>query len=160
TGDYTPPPRKFSNLPQTFREIRDDDLGIDLWLQPFAVGRQSIRYAATRDMHIQLPLRRYPSMGWGGLDVEPYTLPLGNNLESVNLCPRMASTQAYLKSLFTEVATKYTPEGYWLDFMDGISTYCTAPHTHTYALFGEGFRRSLQTIKDTILSYDPEAIVH
>src|SRR6185436_6918674 len=117
TGDYTPPPEKFNNLAETFREIRaNDNLGIDLWLQPFAVGRQSIRYTATRDLHIQLPQRRYSSFGWAGLDAEPFTLPLGNNLESINLCPRMSSTQTYLQNLFSEVALKYQPEGYWLDF--------------------------------------------
>jgi hypothetical protein len=99
-------------------------------------------------------------MGWGGLAYEPFALPLGNNLESVNLCPRVASTQTYLKDLFTEVATTYRPEGYWLDFIDGMSSYCVAPHTHSYPLFGEGLRRSLQAIKETILSHDPEAIVH
>ena len=161
TGDYTPPPAKFSNLSETFGIIRSEgNLGIDLWLQPFAVGRESMRYPATRDMHIHLPLRRYPTMGWGGLAYEPFTLPLGNNLESVNLCPRVASTQTYLKDLFTEVATTYRPEGYWLDFIDGMSSYCVAPHTHSYPLFGEGLRRSLQAIKETILSHDPEAIVH
>jgi hypothetical protein len=161
TGDYTPPPGKFTDLSQTFSEMRSaGSIGIDLWLQPFAVGRQSFRYASTQDIHIQLPVRRYASMGWGGLAYEPFALPLGNNLESVNLCPRMASTQAYLRKLFTEVATTYKPEGYWLDFIDGMSSYCIAPHTHTYALFGDGLRRSLQTIKDTILSNDPDAIVH
>jgi hypothetical protein len=161
TGDYTPPPAKFSNLSETFGIIRaEGNLGIDLWLQPFAVGRESVRYTATRDMHIQLPSRRYSVMGWGGLAGEPFALPLGNNLESVNLCPRLASTQAYLKDLFTEIATTYKPEGYWLDFIDGMASYCVAPHSHTYALFGEGLRRSLQSIKDTILAHDPDAIVH
>jgi len=160
TGDYTPPPNKFSDLSETFSDLRSNNLAVDLWLQPFAVGRQSTRYQATRDMHIQLPVRRYSSMGWEGLAYEPFTLPLGNNLENVNLCPRMASTQAYLRNLFTEVATKYNPEGYWLDFIDGMASYCVAPHTHTYPMFGDGLKHSLQTIKDTILTYDPDAIVH
>jgi len=99
-------------------------------------------------------------MGWSGWTPEPFTLPLGNNLESVNLCPRMASTQRYLRSLFSEIATKYKPEGYWIDFIDGMATYCIAPHTHDYALFGDGFRHSLETIKETILLHDPNAIVH
>ena len=161
TGDYTPPNGKFSNLTETFGIIRSEgNLGIDLWLQPFAVGRESFRYPATRDMHIQLPVRRNQAMGWEGLAYEPFTLPLGNNLENVNLCPRLSSTQGYLRDLFTEVASTYRPEGYWIDFLDGMASYCTAPHQHTYPLFGEGLRRSLQTIKDTILSQDPEAIVH
>jgi hypothetical protein len=41
-----------------------------------------------------------------------------------------------------------------------MPSYCIAPHAHTYGTFGEGLRQSLQTIKDTILMYDPEAIVH
>jgi hypothetical protein len=161
TGDYNPPPSKFSNLSETFGEIRsEDNLGIDLWLQPFAVGRQSARYAGTEDMHIQLPLHRYAGLGWQGVTVQPFTLPLGNHSESVNLCPRLASTQTYLKNLFSEVAIKYKPQGYWLDFIDGMATYCNAPHSHTYALFGEGLRRSLETIKETVLSNDSQAIVH
>jgi hypothetical protein len=161
TGDYTPPRNKFSNLPETFDEMRAGGrMGIDLWLQPFAVGRQSKRYPETREMHIQLPVRRYPSMGWEGVSYEPFTLPMGNNVENVNLCPRLASTQTFLKNLFAEVATTYKPEGYWLDFIDGMPSYCIASHNHTYATFGEGLRRSLQTIKDTILAHDPSAIVH
>jgi hypothetical protein len=72
----------------------------------------------------------------------------------------MAQTETYLKNLFTDVATKYNPEGYWLDFMDGMPTYCTAAHNHSFVLFGDGFRHSLQTIKETILRYNPRAIIH
>src|SRR5215471_10688040 len=111
-------------------------------------------------MHIQVPEHRYPNMGWGGLAYPPFTLPMGNNLEDVNLCPRMSGTEAYLKNLFTDVATKYNPDGYWLDFIDGMPTYCIAGHRHNYALFGEGFKRSLETIKTTILAYNPKAVVH
>jgi hypothetical protein len=161
TGDYAPPPAKFSNLPETFAIIRSEgNLGIDLWLQPFAVGRESVRYPATRDMHIHVPLRRYASMGWGGLAEDPFALPLGDHLETVSLCPRLASTHAYLKDLFTEMAETYRPEGYWIDFLDGMSSYCVGPHAHTYPLFGDGFTRALQTIKETVLAHDPQAIVH
>ena len=161
TGDYSPPPDKFSDLAETFNTIRaNDGLGIDLWLQPFVIGRQSTRYPQTQNMHIQLPLDRNGSIGWEGLASAPFALPLGQVLETVNLCPRLSSTQTYLKNLFTEVATKYNPEGYWLDFLDAIPTYCVAPHNHNYALFGEGFTRSLETIKSTILSFNPNAIVH
>jgi hypothetical protein len=161
TGDYTPPPSKFTNLAQTFSNIRaQDNLGIDLWLQPFAVGRQSFRYPDTSGMHIQLPLQPNPVLGWEGLASSPFTLPLGDDLEDVNLCPRMSSTATYLKNLFSEVAAKYAPDGYWLDFMDGMPTYCVADHHHDYQQFGEGFKNSLEAIKSTILSYNPNAIVH
>jgi hypothetical protein len=161
TGDYSPPPSKFKNLAETFNEIRGfGNMGIDLWLQPFAVGRESARYAETRDLHMQLPSHQFPAMGWPGVSYAPFTLPLGSNLESVNLCPRTSGTQEYLKNLFTEVATKYKPEGYWLDFIDGMASYCVAPHEHTYELFGDGLRASLQTIKNTILFHDRNAIVH
>ena len=161
TGDYTPPHEKFTDLPGTFSEIRSQgNLAIDLWLQPFAVGRESFRYAPTKDIHIHVPTRRYPAMGWSGLAYEPFALPVGNNLETVNLCPRMAATQKYLRDLFTEMATMYKPEGYWIDFIDGLATYCVAPHAHDYSLFGDGFRRSLETIKSTILLNDPDAVVH
>jgi hypothetical protein len=161
TGNYSPPPDKFPNLEQTFDAIRaEDKLGIDLWLQPFAVGRESTRYAATRNMHVQLPPALNPGLGWSGVTNTPFTLPLGNKLEDVNICPRMGQTERYLKNLFTDVATKYNPEGYWLDFMDGMPTYCTATHNHSFDLFGDGFRHSLQTIKDTILTYNPRAIIH
>lgn len=161
TGDYSPPPEKFTNLADTFNEIRSqDNLGIDLWLQPFAVGRESRRYPSTRNTHIQLPQQRYASMGWLGIAYPPFILPMGNNFEDVNLCPRMSSTQTYLKNLFTDVATKYNPEGYWLDFIDGMPTYCVASHTHNHPLFGDGLKNSLDTIKSTILSFNPKAVVH
>jgi hypothetical protein len=161
TGDYTPPAEKFSNLKETFSILRSEgNLGIDLWLQPFAVGRESVRYAATRDLHIQIPKQRYASFGWSGLDYEPFVLPLGENLESVNLCPRSSATHEYLRQLFTEVAGAYAPEGYWLDFIDGLASYCVAPHVHDYSSFGGGLNGALQTIKETILAGNPEAIVH
>jgi hypothetical protein len=137
-----------------------NNMGIDLWLQPFAVGRQSTRYAGTRNMHVQLPTVSNPGMGWPGATSPPFTLPLRNDLEDVNICPRQASTAAYLKNLFTDVASKYNPEGYWLDFIDGMPTYCIAGHTHHYALYGQGIKQSLETIKQTILSFNPKAIVH
>jgi hypothetical protein len=161
TGDYKPPSDKFTDLAATFNNIRTQDkLGIDLWLQPFAVGRKSLRYPATRSMHIHLPTLYSASLGWTGQAYSPFTLPFGNNLEDVNLCPRLNSTATYLKNLFTSVATRYNPEGYWLDFMDGMPTPCIAPHNHSYNFFGDGFKHSLETIKQTILSFNPKAIVH
>jgi hypothetical protein len=161
TGDYNPPPDKFTNLEQTFNEMRTKDgVGIDLWMQPFAVGRESVRYAETQAMHIQLPTQVSPSMGWPGQSYMPFALPLGSNLEDVNLCPRMASTATYLKNLFSDVAAKYHPDGYWLDFIDGMPSFCVAPHRHTESRFGTGFNNALEAIKSTILSFNPNAIVH
>lgn len=161
TGNYIPPISKFRSLPATFETIRTQNkLGIDLWLQPFAVGRRSVRYPVTRDSHIQIPANYDGSLGWPGLAYAPFALPLGENLETVNLCPRMTSTQTYLRNLFNEMATRYRPDGYWLDFIDGISSYCVAPHNHDQALFGDGFKKSLETIKTTILARNPNAIVH
>src|SRR5262249_26334402 len=136
TGNYSPPPEKFTNLAATFDAIRSEDkLGIHLWLQPFAVGRESFRYAGTRNLHIQIPAEQNMSWGWTGMLTPPFVLPYENNLETVNLCPRLTSTQAYLSDLFTEMATKYKPEGYWIDFIDGMGTYCMAPHSHESVSF-------------------------
>ncbi|HYR84070.1 MAG TPA: hypothetical protein VE422_08335 [Terriglobia bacterium] len=160
TGDYRPPPDKFGNLPATFDEIRDEHgLGVNLWLQPFAVGRASTRYRVTRTTHIQIPSATNVGLGWMGLAYSPFALPLGQNLETVNLCPRVRSTQTYLKNLFVEMEGKYKPQGYWLDFLDGLATYCVAPHQHSDALFGDGFRKTLDIIKTTILSSNPDAVV-
>ena len=52
----------------------------------------------------------------------------------------------------------YKPEGYWLDFIDGMSPIALRRMTHTYTLFGDGSKRSLQTIKDTILSHDSKPL--
>lgn len=161
TGDYNPPPDKFTDLSKTFEAMRSEyNLGVQLWLQPFAVGRASSRYSRTRHLHIQIP-QNYPSiLAWPGLTYPPFVLPLGQNLESVNICPRVTGTHTYLRNLFTEMTTKYKPDGYWLDFIDGIATYCIAPHTHNYPLFGDGFRAALDTIKSTILASNPNAVVH
>ncbi len=161
TGDYIPPPSKFRSLPSTFETIRTENkMGIDLWLQPFAVGRRSVRYPVTRNNHIHIPTAQDTIWGWSGLSYAPFALPLGGNLETVNLCPRVSSTHTYLRALFNEMATRYKPDGYWLDFIDGIATYCVAPHNHDFASFGEGFKKSLETIKNTILSRNPSATVH
>jgi alpha-galactosidase len=161
TGDYSPPPDKFGTLPATFSAIRsEENLGVDLWLQPFAVGRESSRYARTRDLHIQIPATQNPLLGWAGLTFAPLALPLGQNLETVNLCPRMAATQTYIQSLFVEMGRRYRPDGYWIDFLDGMANYCVAPHAHGTEQFGEGLNRSLATMKRTILSLNPRATVH
>ena len=161
TGDYIPPLSKFRSLPSTFETIRTQNkLGIDLWLQPFAVGRRSVRYPVSRNLHIQIPSEDSSMLGWSGLTYAPFALPLGGNLETVNLCPRMSSTQTYLRTLFNEMATRYRPDGYWIDFLDGISSQCVAPHTHAQALFGDGLKKSLETIKTTILARNPNAVVH
>jgi hypothetical protein len=160
TGDYRPPPDKFGNLPETFDQIRSEHgLGVNLWLQPFAVGRASTRYRVTRNTHIQIPSADNVRLGWMGLSYAPFALPLGQNLETVNLCPRVRSTQTYLKNLFVEMEGKYKPQGYWLDFIDGLATYCVAPHQHSDAQFGDGFRKTLDIIKTTILSTNPDAVV-
>jgi hypothetical protein len=111
-------------------------------------------------LHTHVPSTHDSSLGWAGLLYEPFALPLGENLETVNLCPRMSATQTYLRNLFSEMARRYKPDGYWLDFMDGISSTCVAPHKHDYSQFGGGFRASLETIKNTILETNPNAIVH
>ena len=161
TGNYAPPADKFSNLAQTFEQIRSRfGMGIQLWLQPFAVGRQSDRYASTRTMHIQIPSDFNSVLAWPGVTSSPFTSPLGQNLETVNLCPRLSTTTTYLKNLFSEMATRYNPDGYWLDFIDGMSTFCVAGHRHTYSTFGDGFKRSLDAVKTTILAANPNATVH
>lgn len=161
TGDYNPPADKFTDLAQTFNDIRSQNkLGINLWLQPFALGRQSYRYPGTAGSHIQLPTTLDSSLGWIGQSYSPFTLPFRNNLEDVNLCPRLASTTAYVKNLFTDVAEKYNPEGYWLDFIDGMPAPCVAGHTHTYNSFSDGLKQSLNAIKQTILAHNPMASVH
>ena len=161
TGDYAPPANKFADLAATLDSIRtESNLAVQLWLQPFAVGRASERYARTRNLHIQISSDFSSLPGWSGLTSSPFVLPRGENLETVNLCPRNRSTQTYLRDLFTEMAGKYKPDGYWLDFIDGLAIYCVAPHVHNYNTFGEGLHADLETIKSTILSTNPGATVH
>jgi hypothetical protein len=161
TGDYNPPRDKFPNLAETFATIRSKyGMGVQLWLQPFAVGRESVRYAPTRNLHIQIPVDFNSVIAWSGVTLNPVTLPLGEHLETVNLCPRMPGTVTYLRNLFTEMGNKYNPDGYWLDFIDGIATFCVSPHQHTYPSFGDGFRRSLDAVKTAILARNPNAVVH
>ncbi|MBI4473975.1 MAG: hypothetical protein HY646_15005, partial [Acidobacteria bacterium] len=162
TGDYNPPPDKFPNLARTFHTIRSEyGLGVQLWLQPFAVGRASERYAATSDLHIHLPQKLESMPGWNGIPIAPFALPINaQQLETVNLCPRAAGTEAYFSNLFTEMVTEYAPDGFWLDFMDGVAANCTALHEHRYETFGEGFRRSLETMRSRILAANPDAVVH
>jgi hypothetical protein len=58
------------------------------------------------------------------------------------------------------MSRKYRPNGYWIDFIDGLSSYCVAPHMHTTEQFGDGLNQSLDTMKKTILSLNPRASVH
>lgn len=161
TGDYNPPPDKFANLQTTFSTIRSEQkMGIDLWLQPFAVGRESVRYARTRGQHIQVPNRQSPVFGWSGITISPFALPLGQSLETVNLCPRLVSTQTYLRNLFREMNAKYHPDAYWIDFLDGLTSNCIAPHTHSDETFGEGLNRSLDAMKLAMRFNNSKVAVH
>jgi alpha-galactosidase len=155
TGDYRPPPEKFTNLIETFDLMRSDmGLRIQLWLQPFAVGRSSLRYKDTAALHIQIPI--VANSG----ELAPIALPLTkDNLEEVNLCPRSSSTHRYLRDLFTEMSTTYHPDAYWLDFIDGMSIYCFAPHRHDSDSFESGFREALNTIRTTLLRLEKNPVV-
>jgi hypothetical protein len=159
TGDYNPPPGQFPDLAGTLNSIRNEyGLNVELWLQPFAVGRASSRYPRTRFQHIHVPWQNtFP--GWTGLTHAPFALPIRQDLETVNLCPRVTGTHAYLRSLFAEVSAKYTPDGYWIDFLDGLSSYCSAPHKHNVGLFGDGLNQALQAMKTAILEANPNAVV-
>jgi hypothetical protein len=155
TGDYMPPPDKFPNLPATFDALRSSfNLNISLWLQPFAVGRMSIRYPATQGLHIQIPNSS------NSVSRAPFALPASSDtLEDVNLCPQLKSTHSYLRNLFTEMASTYAPDGYWLDFLDGMPSMCVAPHHHDFDTFGAGFTAALATIRDAILQNNPSPVV-
>jgi hypothetical protein len=137
TGDYTPPTDEFPNINDTFNTFRtQDQLGYVMWLQPFAVGELSKRYPATKNLHIVTPA--IPSQGVdAALDV--------------HLDPRTGATQDYLKSLFTEIATNYKPDGFWIDFIEQIPIFCIANHPHDYATFGEGLRAAFESIRSAIL---------
>jgi hypothetical protein len=161
TGDYDPPRDKFRNLQETFNQIRSEyKLAVQLWLQPFAVGRESQRYPQTKDLHIQVPRNTGGIFGWPGFTDPNMILPATEStLENVNLCPRMAATQDYLGQLFEEMARKYKPDAYWLDFIDGMPSYCVAQHAHDSTTFGEGVRLSLNAIRSAIQANTPNAVV-
>jgi hypothetical protein len=160
TGDYDPPRDRFRDLKETFDQIRSvHKLNVQLWLQPFAVGRESQRYAATRDLHIHVPING-TIPGWGGFGIEPFYLPWDKDTwENVNLCPRLAATRAYLQELIYEMADKYKPDGYWMDFIDGMPSFCVAPHSHDVQTFGEGLRLALEGIRSAIEATTPGAAV-
>ena len=160
TGDYDPP-SGFRNLKGTFDEIRfAHELSIQLWLQPFAVGRESARYNLTKDLHIHVSSKPLGIVGWGGFGGAPFSLPITESTdENVNLCPRLSATHRYLYQLFREVAEKYKPDSYWLDFIDGMPTHCVAPHTHDIDSFGTGLKLSLEAIRSAIQETTPNAVV-
>ena len=90
----------------------------------------------------------------------PYALPVDSNtLEDVDLCPQLNSTHSYLRNLFTEMASTYHHDGYWLDFLDGMPAMCVAPHHHDFDTFGAGFTAALATIRDAILENNSNPIV-
>jgi hypothetical protein len=160
TGDYAPPPGKFPDLVQTFNFIRSANrLAIHLWVQPFAVGRESVRYPATAGRHIETAPAP-GEFGWDGYTEWPVAMPTSEgNLENVNLCARLASTQDYLGQLVDELSSRYQPEGYWVDAIDFLPANCAASHIHDYAIFGDGLNASLERIKTTVLAHNPSAVV-
>jgi hypothetical protein len=58
------------------------------------------------------------------------------------------------------MGAKYRPDAYWIDFVDGLSSVCVAPHTHTSDSFGEGLRKSLDAMRRAIRIVNPTAGVH
>jgi hypothetical protein len=160
TGDYQPPIDKFPDIGATFNFMRSiHKLALHLWLQPFAVGRESVRYVGTHDLHIATAMEN-DETGWAGNIDWPFSMPGSDGLmENMNLCPRRAATGTYLRELFSEMEAKYHPDGYWLDAMDLMPTMCAASHRHDYRLFGEGFRAALDAIGSTVLAHNPAAVV-
>ena len=145
TGDYTPPVDQFPNINDTFNTFRTENhLGYVMWLQPFAVGELSQRYPATKNLHIVTP--PFPSLGTDAA-------------ADAHLDPRTSGTQDYLKSLFTEIATKYKPDGFWIDFVEQIPIFCIGNHSHDYATFGEGLRASFEAIRSAIVQNVPNPVV-
>jgi hypothetical protein len=137
TGDYTPPPNEFPTFNDTLNSLRtDNQLGFVMWLQPFAVGELSKRYPATKNLHIVTPA--FPSLGQ-------------DSALDLHLDPRTGGTEAYLTSLFTELATSYKPDGFWIDFLEQIPIFCIANHSHDYATFGDGLRAAFESIRSAIL---------
>jgi hypothetical protein len=160
TGNYSPPSDKFPDLLQTFQFIRSTNrLGVHLWLQPFAVGRESYRYPSTAGQHIET-LPEVSDLSWLGNVDWPVALPTrAGLLENVNLCPRLKATQDYLRELFNEMGSQYRPEGFWIDAIDFLPSACVAHHHHDYDTFGEGLNASLEVIRNTVLEHNPEAVI-
>jgi hypothetical protein len=160
TGDYDPPPGRFRDLRATFEQMRSvHKLSVQLWLQPFAVGRESRRYDLTQNLHIHVPTK-WTIPGWPGFPGEPFHLPLSDDtLENVNLCPRLSATRGYLQGLIFEMAAKYKPDGYWLDFIDGMPSFCVAQHAHDSETFGDGLRLSLDVVRSAIETTTPGAVI-
>jgi hypothetical protein len=57
------------------------------------------------------------------------------------------------------MSTTYHPDAYWLDFIDGMSNHCVAPHSHDFDSFGNGFREALNTIRTTLLDLEENPVV-
>jgi hypothetical protein len=55
---------------------------------------------------------------------------------------------------------RYRPNAYWIDFIDGLTSNCVAPHAHASDTFGEGLNRSLEAMKRAIRFNNPEVAVH
>ena len=64
-----------------------------------------------------------------------------------------------LQQLVREMALKYKPDGYWLDFIDGIPSICVAPHQHDIETFGQGLQLSLEAVRSAIQDTTPGAVV-
>lgn len=157
-GDYEHSEDKLLGFPGFLQYVKDRlRMNVVLWMAPYAVGRQSQNYRATRRLHTLF--NRANLEYKGGIEASPMTLRLGPRFdENVNLCPRNSDTHQYLKGLMERVSGSYRPNGYWLDFQETIPFLCESFHRHTVN-FGQGLNQAQETIARTALDHIPQATV-
>ena len=61
--------------------------------------------------------------------------------------------------MFQRILRDYPTDGFWFDWQDDLSIECQADHDHAAGEFGEAYNLVQQTILDTILQGNPDALI-
>ncbi len=143
TGDYTPAPQYFPNFPALLAQIKYQlGMRVMLWMQQYALGRQSIYYPELKDSLYQM--------------LDPLS---GVLVEDPALCPRVAETRLHMQQLFDNVMSDYHPDALWFDWQDQLPLQCQSPHAHDMPYFGDAYNLTQQMIQDTVTKHNPDTFV-
>jgi alpha-galactosidase len=132
-GDYAADPEKFPDFRDTIRKLHAMGQRVCLWIDPFAVGKES---------RAREPL-------------QSLLIP-----ETNFLCPRNPDARLHMAELMTRLLRDYDADGYTVDCGGNVPLiHCTANHVHDHSSIGLALDDCYATMKRAMDGVKPDAII-
>jgi hypothetical protein len=132
-GDYVADPAKFPDFRGTIRKLHAMGQKICLWIDPFAVGKNTKIREKVRD----------------------YLIP-----NTTFLCPRNPEAQRHMVELMARVMGEYEADGYTVDCGGNVPlVQCTANHSHNFSSIGVALDYCYAEMKKAMDRVRPDAII-